>query len=191
MSTATPSRRKFLVHSATGLNAAWIAVNFTGILAAQEHVRQATQAGQLPRLAVFTEAQAAEVEAMTARIIPADETPGAREAHCVYFIDRALATFARKSQPTYTKGLLELEEKAGGKFSALTSEQQIKVLTSIEKTPFFNMVRNHTVIGFFARPLHGGNQDKMGWKLIGYDDSLNHKSPFGFYDEQALSAGKA
>ena len=191
MSTATPSRRKFLVHSATGLNAAWIAANFTGILAAQEHVRQATQAGQLPRLAVFTEAQATEVEAMTARIIPADETPGAREAHCVYFIDRVLATFARKSQPAYTKGLLELEEKAGGKFSALTSEQQIKVLTSIEKTPFFNMVRNHTVIGFFARPLHGGNQDKMGWKLIGYDDSLNHKSPFGFYDEQALSAGKA
>ena len=191
MSTATPSRRKFLVHSATSLNAAWIAANFTGILAAQEHVREATRAGQLPRLAVFTEAQAAEVEAMTARIIPADETPGAREAHCVYFIDRALATFARKSQPAYTKGLLELEEKAGGKFSALTSEQQIKVLTSIEKTPFFNMVRNHTVIGFFARPLHGGNQDKMGWKLIGYDDSLNHKSPFGFYDEQALSAGKA
>ena len=191
MGTATPSRRKFLVHSATGLPAAWIAANFTGILAAQEHVRQATQAGQLPRLTVFTEAQAAEVEAMTARIIPTDETPGAREAHCVYFIDRALATFARKSQSAYTKGLQDLEEKAGGKFSALTSKEQIKVLTSIEKTPFFTMVRNHTVIGFFARPVHGGNQDKMGWKLIGYDDSINHKSPFGFYDEQALSAGKA
>ena len=74
-----------------------------------------------------------------------------------------------------------------GKFSALTSEQQIKVLTAIEKTPFFRTVRTHTVIGFFSRPVHGGNYDKIGWKLIGYDDSLNHKPPFGYYDAQPQS----
>jgi len=45
-------------------------------------------------------------------------------------------------------------------------------------------VRTHTVIGFFASPVHGGNQDKVGWKLIGYDDSLNHRAPFGYYDAQ-------
>ena len=39
--------------------------------------------------------------------------------------------------------------------------------------------------------VHGGNQDQIGWKLIGYEDTLNHKPPFGFYDEQALKAGKA
>ena len=197
MSTTKPSRRSFLVSSATGLNAAWIAANYPGILSAQEHVRQATQAGQLPKLTVLSEAQAAEIEAMTARIIPADETPGAREAHCVYFIDRALSTFARASQPAYIKGLEDLQAKTrqlypdAAKFSTLAAESQVKVLTAMEKTPFFTMVRNHTVIGFFAHPVHGGNQDKIGWKLIGYDDSLNHKSPFGFYDEQALSAGKA
>ena len=43
----------------------------------------------------------------------------------------------------------------------------------MEKTPFFNTVRTHTIIGFFASPVHGGNHDKIGWKLIGYDDSLN------------------
>jgi hypothetical protein len=75
-----------------------------------------------------------------------------------------------------------------GKFSALTSEQQIQVLTSIEKTPFFRMVRTHTVIGFFSRPAHGGNYDKIGWKLIGYDDSLNHRPPFGYYDAQPQPA---
>jgi hypothetical protein len=184
------SRRSFLFDSATGLNAAWVAANYPGILAAQEYVRQATQAGQLPRLAVFTEAQAAEIEAMTVQIIPTDETPGAREARCLYFIDRALSTFARSSQPAYIQGLRELQAKTqqfypdAGKFSALTSEQQIKTLTEIEKTPFFNMVRTHTIIGFFARPLHGGNFDKIGWTLIGYDDSLNHKPPFGYYDAQ-------
>jgi hypothetical protein len=176
-----------------GLNAAWVAANYPGILAAQEHVRKATQAGGLPQLAFFNEGQAAEVEAITAQIIPTDETPGAREAHCVYFIDRALSTFAQKSQPVYIQGLQDLQAKTqqlypnANKFSTLTSEQQIKVLTDIEKTPFFNLVRRHTIIGFLSRPVHGGNQDKVGWKLIGYDDSLNHKPPFGYYDAQAQS----
>jgi hypothetical protein len=80
---------------------------------------------------------------------------------------------------------------SAGKFSALTSEQQIKTLTEIEKTPFFNLVRTHTVIGFFARPVHGGNHDEIGWKLIGYNGSLNHKPPFGYYDAQPQPRRKA
>jgi gluconate 2-dehydrogenase gamma chain len=63
------------------------------------------------------------------------------------------------------------------------------VLTAIEKSPFFNTVRTHTVIGFFASPVHGGNQDKIGWKLIGYDDSLNFRPPFGYYDEREIQKG--
>jgi gluconate 2-dehydrogenase gamma chain len=185
------SRRSFLGKSATGVSAAWVAANYPGILAAQDAIRQATKAGQTPRLTFFNEAQAAEIEAITAQIIPTDDAPGAREAHCVYFIDKALSTFARKNQAAYLKGLEDLQASAGGKFSALPSDQQIKVLTSIEKTPFFTMVRNHTVIGFLSRPVHGGNQDQIGWKLIGYEDTLNHKPPFGFYDAQALSSGKA
>jgi len=183
MSTNGKTRRSFLLASVTGLNAAWIAANYPGILAAQEHVRLAVKAGQLPQLAFFNDAQAAEVEAMAAQIIPTDETPGAREAHCIYFIDRALATFAKTSQPVYIQGLQDLQSKSG-KFSALTSEQQIKALTAIEKTPFFRAVRTHTVLGFFSRPVHGGNYDKIGYKLIGYDDSLNFKPPFGYYDAQ-------
>jgi gluconate 2-dehydrogenase gamma chain len=186
------SRRSFLMESATGLSAAWVAANYDGILAAQEQVRQAAQAGQLPPLTFFTAEQAAEIEAMTAQIIPTDETPGAREAHCVYFIDRALSTFARGSQPAYMQGLRELLAKTrelypdADKFSALSGGQQIQVLTALEKTPFFNTVRTHTVIGFLARPVHGGNYDKIGWKLIGYDDSLNHTPPFGYYDAQPM-----
>jgi gluconate 2-dehydrogenase gamma chain len=197
MSTKGRSRRSFLVNSMAGLNAAWVTANYPGILAAQEHVRQATQAGGVPKLAFFTEAQAAEVEAMTAQIIPTDDTPGAREAHCVYFIDRALSTFDKGRQPAYMQGLQDLQVKTqqlypdAGKFSALTSEQQIKTLTEMEKTPFFNMVRTHTIIGFLARPEHGGNHDKLGWKLIGYNDSLNHKPPFGYYDAQVQSRPKA
>jgi gluconate 2-dehydrogenase gamma chain len=197
MRTKAKSRRSFLVDSVTGLNAAWITANLPGILAAQEHARQAAESGQLPQLTFFTPAQATEIEAMAAQIIPTDDTPGAREARCLYFIDKVLTTFARNSQPVYVQGLQELQAKTAqlypgaNKFSALTSEQQIKTLTEIEKTPFFNTVRTHTVIGFFARPVHGGNHDKIGWKLIGYDDSMNYKPPFGYYDAQPQPRRKA
>lgn len=196
MSTKGKSRRSFLLASVTGLDAAWVAASYPGILAAQEHVRLAEKGGQ-PKLGFFTEAQAAQIDAIAAQIIPTDESPGAREAHCLYFIDRALSTFARASQPVYIQGLQDLQAKTqqlypdAGQFQALTSGQQIKVLTEIEKTPFFRMVRTHTVIGFFSRPVHGGNYDKVGWKLIGYDDSLNHKPPFGYYDAQPPNPSRA
>jgi gluconate 2-dehydrogenase gamma chain len=187
MSTRGKSRRSFLIESVSGLGGAWVAANYAGILAAEDYVLQAAQSGQL-KLAFFTQAQAVEVEAMAAQIIPTDETPGAREARVINFIDRALVTFAKNSQPAYTKGLDDLQAQtkllfpSASTFSALTSAQQIQVLTAMEKTPFFNTVRTHTITGFFASPIHGGNQNKVGWKLIGHDDSLNFKPPFGYYD---------
>jgi gluconate 2-dehydrogenase gamma chain len=33
---------------------------------------------------------------------------------------------------------------------------------------FFNLLLSHTIAGFFADPVHGGNQDMIGWKLIGF-----------------------
>ena len=50
-------------------------------------------------------------------------------------------------------------------------------------TPFFTTVRDHTVTGMFASPKHGGNYNKAGWKMIGFEDTLNFKPPFGYYDK--------
>jgi len=177
-----------VAQAASGLSSTWVLSNWPGILAAQARAQKAVQSGQPGKFAFFSPAQAVEVEAMAAQIIPTDTSPGAREARVIHFIDQALASFVRDRQPDYMKGLEDLQAKTkqlypdAGLFSALTSEQQIKVLTEIEKTPFFNLVRTHTVIGFFSRPEHGGNHDKIGWQLIGYDDSLKHKAPFGYYD---------
>ena len=97
-------------------------------------------------------------------------------------------TFEQERQADYTEGLINLQVKvkelfpAASMFSALTSDQQIQVLTAIEQTPFFNLVRTHTITGLFASPVHGGNYNKIGWKLVNYDDSLNFKPPFGYYD---------
>jgi gluconate 2-dehydrogenase gamma chain len=188
MSTQGKSRRAFLVESLSGVGAAWVAANYSGILATHEYVLEAAQSGQPVTFAFLTPEQGAEVEAMTAQIIPTDSTPGAREARVVQFIDRALVTFEKERQPAYTQGLKELQAKtkelfpSASLFSRLTPEQQIQLLKAIEDTPFFNLVRTHTVTGFFASPAHGGNYNKIGWQLVSYDDSLNFKAPFGYYD---------
>lgn len=191
MSTSRTSRRAFLVGSATGLSATWIAAHYSEILAAGAHAQEAAAPGAGDAgspFAFFTTPQAADVEAMAAQIIPTDDTPGAREARVVYFIDRALVTFFKDKQGDYKRGLDALTAETrrlvpgAASFAALRPPQQVQVLTAIEKTPFFNLVRTHTITGFFAHPIHGGNHEKAGWKLVEYSDSLSHTPPFGHYD---------
>ncbi len=128
---------------------------------------------------------------MTAQIIPADDTPGAREARVVYFIDRALATFERDKQPLYHQGLAELPARVRqffpgqDRFSGLPAAQQLQVLAAIEKSEFFEIVRVHTIAGFFANPEYGGNHDQIGWKLIGFENRGVYEPPFGYYDREA------
>ena len=191
MSAKRRSRRSFLVESFTGLNAAWVAANYPGILAAQNYVRKATDAGQLPRLAVFSEAQATEIEAMTAQIIPTDETPGAREAHCVYFIDRALVdvlegqatglrTRAAGASSEDAAALPGREQILGAHFRAADQDAHRDRKDAVLRTW---SARTPSSDSSLAR-CTAATTTKIGWKLIGYDDSLNHKPPFGYYDAQ-------
>jgi gluconate 2-dehydrogenase gamma chain len=191
---SVPSRRYFLASSAAAVASAWFAAEWPGIAAAgayAEAAKQSTQAGLPVKFAVFSDEQAAELDAVVSQIIPTDATPGAHEAGIVYFIDRSLATFARSSRTLYMQGFDQLQAKSvqmfagSSKFSALTSAQQIQLLTAIETTPFFKTVRDHTVIGMFASPQHGGNYQKVGWALIGFEDRLNFAPPFGYYDAAA------
>jgi len=185
------SRRAFLERSPAGLTAAWLAAHRIELAAAHQHAAHAAQSPQSTELEYLTRAQAAEVEAVAAQIIPADDTPGAREAGVVYFIDRALATFFKKDRPTYAKGLADLERRARrqspgvARFSELAADRQIAILKALEKTPFFETVRLHTLIGFFANPEHGGNRERVGWKLIGFEDEVSFEPPFGYYDRRA------
>ncbi len=185
--TTKQSRRSFLRGSALGLSSAWVASNWPGILEARAFAAQAA-AGQPVTLSFFTKEEEAEIDAVASQIIPSDGTPGAHEAHCVYFIDRGLTTFLRGSQETYRQGLGELAAKTkelfpdAASFSGLQSGEQIQVLKAMEKGRFFREVRTHTVMGMFAAPDHGGNCNQDGWKLISFDPALNFKPPFGYYD---------
>ena len=198
------SRRQFLSRGIAGLSAVWVSAHHPALVAAADHARRAANSASPPKFEFFTPEQAAEIDAITARIIPTDDTPGAREAGIVYFIDRGLATFAADDQKTYRDGLPELQARVAemfpgsAKFSSLPVEQQDEVLHSFDgKAPtgrrpfrarpgaqdFFETVRQHTVAGFLIDPDYGGNHDGVGWKLIGREREHMFQAPFGYYDK--------
>ncbi len=54
---------------------------------------------------------AAEIEAIAAQIIPSTGGSGAREAGVIYFIDRALSTFALDDREAYRTGIAQIQRK--------------------------------------------------------------------------------
>jgi gluconate 2-dehydrogenase gamma chain len=190
MNIGEASRRQFLLGSVSGLSSAWLALRWPAILAPQGPARRVTVSGQPAQFQFFSPEEAVEVEAMAAQIIPSDDAPGAREARVIYFIDRMLSAFDRDKQPVYTQGLTDLQHRtheffsSANRFSSLSPAQQIQVLTAIEKTDFFELVRLHTIMGFLAKPEYGGNYDQVGWKLIGFEDRMTYVPPFGYYDRE-------
>jgi gluconate 2-dehydrogenase gamma chain len=131
----------------------------------------------------LTAGEAATLEAVVARLIPSDETgPGALEAGATRYIDGALGDALVAQRPAYAAGLAALEAlaraQAGASFATLPAERQDELLTLVEQnqatgfTPssalFFELVLGHTLEGTFGDPHYGGNQDFIGWELIGY-----------------------
>ena len=43
-------------------------------------------------------------------------------------------------------------------------------------------MRGATIAGMFSNPEYGGNRDKIGWKLLGFEDRFSWAAPFGWYD---------
>jgi len=195
-----------LSRSLAAAGATWTLANWPAVLAAAEHAHKAAAARDSQKLEFLTPDEAKEVEAISACIIPSDGTPGAREAGVVYFIDRALVTFASEDQKTYREGLPGLQSRvrelfpAVEKFSSATPDQQDQILHSFNDqagsgrrmyrananaSPFFETVRVHTIVGFLIDPEsgRGGNRDGIGWKLIGRDREHMFQPPFGYYDK--------
>lgn len=195
MNTGHSSRRQFLLGSILGLSSAWLTLRWPAILAAQEHAERAAESGQPAKFQFFSPQDAVDIEAVAAQIIPSDDAPGARQAQVVYFIDHVLVTFDRDKQPAYTQGLKDLRHRtqelfpSANRFSSLSPSQQVQVLTAIEKTDFFELIRLHTIMGYLSRPEYGGNHDQAGWKLVGFEDQMVYEPPFGYYDGEQNKRG--
>lgn len=134
----------------------------------------------------LTDAEATVVEAIAEQIIPADHDAGARDANVVNYIDRQLAGVFAEHQDTYRHGVVGIQETSNlmfnGDFESLEWEQQTEVLRSLENgearggiwetesaRSFFELVRSHTMQGFYGSPRHGGNRRFVSFRMIGID----------------------
>jgi gluconate 2-dehydrogenase gamma chain len=181
--------RRSLVQAIAGIVATAVTPLGWGELVHAIDVAHAAEQGAAgAKLLFLTTAEAADIDAVTAQIVPTDDSPGARDAGVVYFFDRALGSFYTQLANDYRAQLAAFQaayrerHPAARSFAALTSDEQINFLRGIDETPFFQTTRLLTLLGMFALPEYGGNRDAVGWKLIGFEDRHVFRPPFGYYD---------
>jgi hypothetical protein len=188
------SRRDFLLRGSLYGGGLWIAANLP-----RPRALRAAQASREP--AVLSAHEWRTVDAMAARIIPSDHEPGAREADCVNFIDKALANEDAQALPLYRVGVQGADavalERFGAAFAELEAAHQDELLAGLEAGDapgwpagpvpapvFFETLRAHTIIGFLADPRYGGNRDFAGWRVAGYPGPRHRLG--GYSPEQML-----
>jgi len=186
MEQRSVTRREFAAASASALGRAWLLIHLPAAEAAAAWARVAAREGR--GLQVLTAAEARTLAAVAELILPADDTPGARDLGVIHFIDRALGSFAASMLDTIRAGIADLEaaaREAGAPaegFAALPAERQRALLTDIESSDFFFLARTLTLLGAFADPAYGGNRGGAGWRLIGFENRGAYEPPFGHYD---------
>src|ERR1700733_3101662 len=189
MKPAAYSRRSFLLSSGPTLTGAWLAANWPTIVAAAQHSHSSAEATP-ETFTFFKPADAADIDAITAQIVPSGKTPGAREAHATHFIDHSLTTIFAGRAETFRSGLKQFQSRfhsanpRARAFAHVSSEAQISYLKSVEGTEFFQTTRLLTLLGMFSSPKYGGNFNEVGWKMLGFADEHVFSPPFGYYDAQ-------
>lgn len=187
------SRRRFLQQGSV-----WGTSLLISTQLARPRTAAAAAASNQPE--VFTTEEWYTIEAMTACIMPTDHEPGALEANCVNFIDKALAREDAAALPLYRSGIAATNIEARGRFAkpfvALTPEERNILLSAIETGDttswpernavppqiFFENLRLHTLIAFLADPKYGGNRNFSGWQVAGYPGAEHHMG--GYSREQ-------
>jgi gluconate 2-dehydrogenase gamma chain len=186
-------RRDFLKNGGSVLGGSWITLSMPAIMATASVAARAATEKSVFR--VLSSSEASEFEAIAARIIPSGDSPGAREAGVIYFIDTVLADIQPKTREPMRKGLVSLQSDIRGAydtttFASLSEARQIEALQAIEDTEFFETLRFLTIAGTFCDPSHGGNRDRVGWELIGFEGPMGTQPPFGYYDANYAIKGK-
>jgi len=81
-----------------------------------------------------------------------------------------------------------VRESRGGSFAKLAAGDQDAFLQRLEKgdvaldgadgKAFFAQLLQNTLEGFWSDPIHGGNRDMVGWKLIGFPGARYDNTEF-------------
>jgi gluconate 2-dehydrogenase gamma chain len=146
----------------------------------------------------FTKKEASLIDAIVEQIIPSNKWAGAKEAGVTNFIDKQLVGPYVRYQEKYKKSLAAVEASCinlhGKLFEELAWNEQTGFLEKMEagklsfkkkddKTDapgnayweeggdksFFNLIKDHTMQGFYGSPRHGGNKGYVSYKMIGLD----------------------
>jgi gluconate 2-dehydrogenase gamma chain len=121
----------------------------------------------------LTNAQARTLTALCDQIIPADDFPSASQAGVLKYIDGQLARHYQRHQDAYWDGLEQTDKLSRQRFALALAEastsQQLEITKAIEQQnhTFFELVRRHTLEGYYGSPRHGGNRDAVSWRMLG------------------------
>jgi gluconate 2-dehydrogenase gamma chain len=139
-----------------------------------------------PGCKVLTVAQADIVNAIAEQIVPGDDSPSARQAGVVFYIDGVLSgRFGGFYKDRYQQGLRMVDEASHKRFArnfvGLDREQQLSILKALESADatgdvtaaegrhFFALILQHTMEGYYGDPEHGGNRGNASWQMIGFE----------------------
>jgi len=184
------SRRAFIQASGLASGAAMLGIGGTALLTITETARAARDAGTAFK--VLGAAEARDLAAIAARVIPTTDTPGANEAGVIHFFDRA---FDAEMSPALgpVRGFIDILNTAAGggrRFADLDEAAQDTLLEQHEDDDRFEICRIGTLFGFFGMSTYGGNRDHLSWKLIGFEGHRGAwEAPFGYYDAHYAQEG--
>lgn len=105
--------------------------------------------------------------------MPEDEFPSASQAGVLNYIDRQLMRPYRRHRHAYRHGLQDVDtasrKRFGSDLASLSQLQQFEIVSDLERQNpgFFQLVRNHTLEGYYGSPRHGGNRDAVSWRMLG------------------------
>src|SRR5229473_2053718 len=127
----------------------------------------------------LTANEAAFFSAAADTIIPADElSPSGTQCGVVTFIDRQLAGAWGGGAKMYRSGPFRPAKPEYGYQLQLTPQEREEALKTLEQgkaelvgfngKQFFEALLRLNMEGFFSDPIHGGNRDKVSWKMIGF-----------------------
>jgi len=180
------SRRQFLKDSSAAMGLTLAGIHLPSLLPLGEAAAKAREARAA--MQVLTAEEAADIEAITSMVIPSGETPGAREAGVVYFIDLALGGQLASLLVPLRHQLSEMNALAGsdsaGGFSRLDEAARIAVMEKADSAGFLGVFSTLTMFGMFSMPSYAGNRDHVGWDMIGFDHRHAWMPPFGYYDAE-------
>lgn len=137
----------------------------------------------------FTESEALIIDAIAEQIIPSDEWPGGRDSGVTNYIDKQLTGPFVRFQTNYRKGINAIKETCINRYRKNFEEMewydQTLFIEEMEAgkmeepewekgfdSAFFKMVRDHSMQAYYGSPVHGGNKNKMSYKMMNLDHPL-------------------